>query len=81
MEYSIHIDAIRFVWSIIKLEGSQVTVFELHWFSVPEDCFCASDLDIFVYNVLNPLLHRLFLDHDIIFYFQTTLKKNQEKFK
>ena len=23
----------------------------------------------------NPLLHRLFLDHDIIFYFKTTLKK------
>ena len=24
---------------------------------------------------LNPLLHRLFLDHDIIFYFWTTSKK------
>ena len=24
---------------------------------------------------LNPLLHRLFLDHDIVFYFHTTLKK------
>ena len=27
-------------------------------------------------NSINPLLHRLFLDHDVIFYFQTTLKKN-----
>ena len=27
---------------------------------------------------VNPLLNRLFLDHDIIFYFKTTLKKNQE---
>ena len=26
-------------------------------------------------NVLNSLLHKLFLDHDIVFYFQTTLKK------
>ena len=25
--------------------------------------------------MFNPLLHRLFLDHDIIFYFLTTLKK------
>ena len=25
--------------------------------------------------IINPLLHRLILDHDIIFYFQTTLKK------
>ena len=24
---------------------------------------------------LNPLLHRLFLEHDIIFYIKTTLKK------
>ena len=24
---------------------------------------------------INPLLHRLLLDHDIIFYFETTLKK------
>ena len=24
---------------------------------------------------LNPLLHRLYLDHDIIFYFKTTLNK------
>ena len=24
---------------------------------------------------VNPLLHRLFLDHDIIFYFKTALKK------
>ena len=30
---------------------------------------------------INPLLHWLFLDHDIIFYFKTTLKKIQEKFK
>ena len=30
---------------------------------------------------VNPLLHRPFLDHGIIFYFYTTLKKNQEKFK
>ena len=28
---------------------------------------------------LNPLLHMLFLDLDIIFYFKTTLKKIQEK--
>ena len=24
---------------------------------------------------INPLLHRLFLDRDIVFYFETTLKK------
>ena len=30
---------------------------------------------------LTILLHRLFLDHDIIFYFKTTLKKNHEKIK
>ena len=29
--------------------------------------------------IVNLLLHILFLDHDIIFYFLTTLKKNQEK--
>ena len=28
---------------------------------------------------INPLLHRLFLDHDIIFYFYTTLKKKIKK--
>ena len=28
-----------------------------------------------VCTALNPLLHRLFLDHDIIFYFHATLKK------
>ena len=27
-----------------------------------------------VYIALNPLLHRLFLDHDIIFYFKTTFR-------
>ena len=32
-------------------------------------------------KAINPLLFRLFLDHDIIFFFLTTLKKNQEKFK
>ena len=30
---------------------------------------------------VNPLLHRLFLDHDIIFYFKTTLKKIQITFE
>ena len=30
-------------------------------------------------DVLNRLLHRLFLDYDIIFYFKTTWKKIQEK--
>ena len=31
---------------------------------------------VYRFNFLNPLLHRLFLDHDIIFYFfLTTLKK------
>ena len=29
----------------------------------------------------NPLLHRLFLDHDIIFYFIDNIEKIQEKFK
>ena len=29
----------------------------------------------FIFYLFNPLLHRLFLDHDIIFYFWTTLKK------
>ena len=28
---------------------------------------------------INPLLHRLFLDHDIISYFLTTLKKFKKK--
>ena len=28
--------------------------------------------------LFNPLLHRLFLDHDIIFYFKTMLKKFNE---
>ena len=27
-------------------------------------------------NLLNPLLHKLFLDHDIIFFFWTTLKNS-----
>ena len=37
---------------------------------------------ILVAVIINPLLHRLFLDHDIIFYFLTILKKKiQEKFK
>ena len=29
----------------------------------------------------DPLLHKLFLDHDIIFYFLDNIKKIQEKFK
>ena len=30
-------------------------------------------------SLYNPLLHRLFLDHDIIFYIYTTLKKSRKK--
>ena len=29
----------------------------------------------------NPILHRLFLDHDIIFQFLDNMEKNQEKCK
>ena len=29
----------------------------------------------------NPLLHMLFLDHDIIFFFLDNIEKNQEKLK
>ena len=32
-----------------------------------------------LYYTENPLLYGLFLDHDIIFYFETTLKKIQQK--
>ena len=32
-------------------------------------------------SLLNALLHRLFLDHDIIFYFLDNIEKIQEKFK
>ena len=31
--------------------------------------------------VINPLLHRLFLDHDIILHFKTTLKKIQKNLR
>ena len=31
-------------------------------------------------SLFNPLLHRLNLDHDIIFYFWTTLEKLKKKF-
>ena len=33
------------------------------------------------YMQINPLLHRLFLDHDIIFLFLDKIEKIQEKFK
>ena len=42
------------------------------------------DRKIVVWEVkhhLNPLLHRLFLDNDIIFYFYTALKKLKKKIK
>ena len=44
---------------------------------------CASSffLNHVIHKFLNPLLYRLFLDHDIIFFFKITLKKNQEKIK
>ena len=32
-------------------------------------------------NSNNPLVHGLFLDYDIIFYFLDNIEKNQEKFK
>ena len=32
-------------------------------------------------DIVNPLLHRLFLDHDIIFYLETKLKKGKKKFR
>ena len=31
--------------------------------------------------VVKPLLHRLFLDHDIIFYYLDNFEKVEEKFK
>ena len=46
MDYPIHIDTISIVLSILYLKGLpvKISINDVHWISVPEDCFYLSKL-------------------------------------
>ena len=60
-----------------KLKWYFVLIWLLYNYTVIKIQIC---IKRFIYcHSFNPLLHRLFLDHDIIFYFLDNIEKIQEK--